>query len=213
MAKTLQEILIDSSSILDLSSSLPTGDDLNTRINYADQAVWDATAVAQLPEFKAEYQAVLTSAVTVPLPVDFREPQENPQLYAGGAWTEYEIIKPEHKYEKSDGERYCYILGNPSDGYNLIFNALVENSTLSLVYQKFPNGFATLSDKCELSDPQYVTRKVESYVLYSRSDDRFTIAEQRANVALSNMMARGQKMGVPANSTKSSFNNPLRNLA
>jgi hypothetical protein len=138
---------------------------------------------------------------------------QNPQFNDGTSWIEYPLIEAEEKYEKSNDERYCYILGDPDSGYNLIVNSIIDGSTLSVVYQRFPNAFATLTDKCELSDPQYVVRKIESYVLYSRTDDRFSIAEQRAQTALANMMGRASKGSTPNRDTKSKFANPLNALS
>lgn len=205
--KTLAQILTDANSTLDLEAALPIGDELTLRTNYANQSVYDAAVNNILPEFKNVYSATVTGA-TLPLPSNFRELEVNPYIYSGG-WLEYPVIDPEDIYTKSSGERYSYVLGNPQGGYNLIFNAQVEG-TASIVYQRYPSGMNTLTSICELSDPTYVTRKIESYVLYSRGDDRLTIAEQRAQQALSNMV--GAKMkgsgGLPK-STKMNFTNPL----
>jgi hypothetical protein len=56
-------------------------------------------------------------------------------------------------------------------------------------------------------------RKIESYVLYARSDDRFQIADQRAETQLANMM--GREMKSPSGmgrDTKMKFNHPLKGL-
>ena len=45
--KTLSDILIEANATLDLDASSPTGTELTTRANYADQAVWDAAATGQ----------------------------------------------------------------------------------------------------------------------------------------------------------------------
>lgn len=211
MAKTLLQILIDANSVLDLEASQPTDEELATRSNYANQAVWDASGAAQLPEFKREYLTSASTLATIPLPSNFREIQENPRIYTNGGWEEWETIEVEQKYEKSSSERYCYVMGNPAEGYNLIFNNIVASDQLSIIYQRYPSGLRTLTDVCELADPQYVTRKIESYVLFSRSDDRLQVAEQRAETRLSNMMAREMKGTIAGpKHTKRSFLNPLR---
>lgn len=209
--KTLLEILTDVNAVVDLSASAPTGTELTTRSNYANQAVFDASATGQLSEFKKEYLTATSTLATVPMPTNFRELQEWPRLLlSDGSWREYEPIPVEAKYEKSSGDYYCYVLGNPSEGYNLVFNNLDSLATLSVIYQRYPSGLLTLSDVCELPDPQYITRKVESYVLYSRSDDRFSIAESRAEKSLANMMGREMKSETgQARQTPSLFKNPL----
>lgn len=206
--KTLAQILTDANATLDLEAALPTGDELTLRTNYANQSVYDAAVNNILPEFKGVYTQTVSGA-TLSLPSNFRELEVIPYIYNGASWIDYPLIDPEDIYEKSSSERYSYVLGNPQGGYNLIFNGQVEG-TASIVYQRYPSGMNTLTSICELSDPTYVTRKIESYVLYSRGDDRLTIAEQRAQQALSNMV--GAKMkgsgGLPK-STKMNFTNPL----
>ena len=205
---TLNDILLDSASTLDLSASLPTGDELDLRINYANQALEDAAATGQLPEFKMEYSLYVTSIVTVPLPTGFREFQEDPKQLTSGGWVAFPEIEAEEKHGNSD--YWCYVMGNPSDGYNAIFNELSTGATLSIIYQRYPSGMVTTSDVCELSDPTFVTRKIESYVLYSRGDDRFQIAESRANTTLLNMIGRKSKSsGGQGKDTLMKFNNPL----
>ncbi len=159
------------------------------------------------------------TSATVPLPSNFHEIQENPQLLdSSGTWNEFEVIEVEQKYEKSSGtnsiNRFCYVMGDPSEGYNLIFNGLISGATMSVIYQRFPSGLATLSDISELPDPQYVARQIEQYVLLSRSDERYPLVKEAAQIQLANMMGREMKgsAGLPR-STKMGFDNPLKNLA
>lgn len=208
MSKTLEQILNDVNSVVDLDDSLPTGTELTTRTNYANQAIYDAAAKNMLPEFKQEYVVAVTGA-TVSLPTNFREMHQAPQLMdSNGNWEEYEVKFAEEQYDNT-ADKYAYILEDGSQKY-LVFNEYTAGATMSLLYQRYPSGFATLTDVCELSDPNYVVRKIESYVLYSRSDDRFQEAEQRAEVALANMVGRGQRgQIVGPRKTKTSFKNPL----
>ena len=210
MAKNLSQILTDANATLDLNADLPTGTELVTRANYADQAVWDASATGQLSEFKREFITTSSTFATIPLPSGFRELMEDPKIYLSGGWESWEAIEVEQKYNKSTQDRYCYVLGNPAEGYNLVFNNIEASDQVSILYQRFPTGLLTLTSICELSDPQYVIRKIESYVLYSRSDDRFKTAESRAQQSLANMMGREMKgtTGGPRK-TGTSFRNPL----
>jgi len=87
----------------------------------------------------------------------------------------------------SSTDKYCYVLGNPSSGYTAVFNNLVSaNCTLSITYQRYPSGFATLTDVCELPDPEYVVCKIESLVLQSRRDERFPLKEAETERKLRN---------------------------
>lgn len=210
MSKTLLQILINANAVLDLDASAPSGTEETTRTNYADQAVWDASAIGQLSEFKREHLTTTSSLATISLPADFRGFQEWPHISTGGSWQSYEPIEVEKKYDRT-GDYVCWVLGNPAEGYNVVFNNIIASNTLSIIYQRFPSGLLTLTDVCELSDPQYITRKIESYVLYSRNDERMQIAEARAQQTLSNMMGRGMKSssGLGNATTKYTFKHPL----
>lgn len=214
MSKTLANILIDVNSTLDLEAESPTGDELTTRANYANQAVWDASSTGQLSEFKLEYLVGVSNNATVALPSNFREIMEYPQMWSNGTWTVFPLVDVEDKYTLDSADYWSYILGNPSAGYNLILNNPLANTTLSVIYQRYPSGLLTLTDVCELSDPQYVTRKVESYVLFSRNDERLQISEQKSEQQLANMMGREMKSSDgQARDTMVKFNNPLEGLS
>lgn len=208
---TLNQILLDSSAVLDLSGSLPTGDELTLRRNYANQAVEDAAATGQLPEFRVEYNLYTTGGTAVPLS-GFRELECNPRALSSTGWREFnEVELVDREDAIADGEDFCWITGNPQSGYVANFSAnLVSGMSLSVIYQRYPSGMPSLTSVCELSDPTYVTRKIESYVLYSRGDDRFQTAEARANSVLLNMTGRRMKgTGGQYRTTHAGFDNPL----
>ena len=208
---TLNDILLDSSAVLDLSGSLPTNDELTLRKNYANQAVEDAAATGQLPEFRVEYSLYTTGGRQVPLG-GFRELECNPRALSSTGWREFNEVELVNREDAvSDGNDFCWITGNPQAGYYCNFSTnLAANMSLSVIYQRYPSGMPSLTSICELSDPTYVTRKIESYVLYSRGDDRFQTAEARANAVLLNMTGRKMKgTGGQYRTTQAGFNNPL----
>lgn len=205
---TLNQILLDSSAVLDLTAAVPTGDELTLRQNYANQAMEDAAATGQFPEFRKEHKQLVVDPFYCTLPSGFREFHTNPMALGSSGWIEYPEIDMEDKYGRSD--YYCYVTGDPIDGYVATFNGLETGMSLSIIYQAYPAQMTTLTSICQLSDPTYVTRKVESYVLYSRGDDRFQQAEARANNVLLNMTGRKMKgAGGQGQDTKMKFNNPL----
>ena len=210
MTRTLEEILKRISADVDLDTTLPTGEELLVRVNYINQAIDDAVDTIQLSELKEEYLVDVSTLSTIPLPNNFRELQQHPRLYSGGSWITYEEIEAEEKYEHSAGEKYCYVMGNNIDGYNLIFNNLTANATLSVIYQKYPTELTTLTDKTEIPDINYLVKKAESYIFASRGDDRYNIAIADADRRLLNMTGRASKTsGGQRRTTKSNFVNPL----
>lgn len=194
MARNLLQILLDAQAFLDLdATTTPSGTDLATRTNYADRAVREAAAYKQLNEFNAVYVTSVSTLASISLPSNFREFLNSPKLDTGTTIYEYPEIRPQERFDKNTDDKYCYVLGNPGNGYTAVFNNLQVGATLSIDYQRYPVGFATLTDVCELSDDTYVVRKIESYVLQSRSDDRFPIINAEANKILENMAGRSDK--------------------
>jgi hypothetical protein len=124
------------------------------------------------------------------------------QPVSDGAWDEFIEIDPLDRFTKSSTDKYCYVTGNPMAGYAAVFNGLTANVTLSMDFQRYPSGLATLADICELPDPTFVTSKLESYVLKSRSDDRYPVIENEANLKLQNMFGRNMKTNGRENTTK-----------
>lgn len=203
MARTLLDILIDTNAYVDLNAAAPTGTELTTRSNYANQAVWEAADVAQFSEFHQIYELDPGTGASISLPQNFRELMVPPrQKDSNGLWGEpFEEIRPLDRFIKTPQDRYCYIVGNPAMGYTAVFQGLIASMTLSLDFQRFPSGLLTLTDVCELPAPGFVTTRVEAYVLESRNNDRFPIVKADANVKLQNMV--GREMKTPNNGTNS----------
>src|SRR3989304_3875903 len=109
---TLNQILLDASAVLDLSGSIPTGDELTLRRNYANQALEDAAATGQFPEFKVEYSLYTTGSKTVPLG-GFRELECNPRALSSTGWREFsEVELVNREAAVYDGADFFYITGN-----------------------------------------------------------------------------------------------------
>lgn len=193
MPRTLSDILIDANAYLDLDASAPTGTELTTRANYANQAVLDASAVAQFSEFHQIYEVLVSNNASVSLTPNFREFVMAPKQNVDGGWVDFPEIKPQERFQKQSTDKYCYVVGNPAIGYTAVFNGLTANMTLSMDFQRYPSGLLTLTDACELPDSTYVTSKVEAYVLESRNNDRFPIVKAEANNKLQNMVGREMK--------------------
>jgi len=208
--QTLSDILIDVNAFVDLEAKAPVGDELDTRSNYASQTIRDAADVGQLPEFSNVYEVNSGTSFTVALPTGFREFEANPKQLVSGTWNDFPEILPKERYNKSTGEKYCYITGNPAVGYVANFSNLDINCTISFTYQCFPTGFPTLSSKCELRDSTYVVTGVESYILQARGSDKFPYVDSIRKNKLKNMFGRAMKSpGGQVRVAPSGFKNPL----
>lgn len=210
MSVTLTTILTDSAAYLDLTATVPTDDELATRSNYADRAVREAAAAGNMKEFSVIFDSYATAA-TVSLPTDFREPEEALYVYdTTGNWVEFPIIQAKEKYKHGPAEQFAFVTGNRADGYVMTINNMASYTTLSLAYQKYPKGLLSAGAICELSDENFVTRRIEALVLESRSDSRFTLADADANRRLGNMVGRSNKKPAgTGNRTSKNFTSPL----
>lgn len=189
MSRTLSNILVDSNAYLDLDASLPEGDDLTVRINYAQQAVREWADFAQWKELSTPL-TLIASLSTGSLPTNFKELEGIPKDALGNYYPE---IEPAQRVYKETSDKYSYIEGNEASGYTITFGNLATLATLSLTFQRSPSNMATLSDVCEVPDDQYVVTKVISLVLQSRSDERFPIVEADSQRRLKNMVGRNSK--------------------
>lgn len=187
---TLSDILTSANAYLDLESTLPTGTELTTRIDFANQALRDGAAAYRFKEFSETFFPSTSTLTSYSMPTNFRELEGTPAIVdTNGDLIGYPQIKPEERYSKDSDANYCYQTGSVGN-YSLTFNNFTANATISIPYQRFPSGMATLTDVCELPDAEYVKLKLISYVLQSRSDERFPTIEAEANNRLLNMIGR-----------------------
>lgn len=193
---TLQEILINTSAYLDQSTDLPTGDDYDTRVNYANQRIREWENAYRFNELKTNLTLSATLA-TISLPSDFTAIAGNPQvlLDSSGTYQEYTQVDPSYIYSQVN-KHFSYILGD-----NIIFNGLSSGATVSIDYYRSAATLATLTDICEVPDGNYVVNGVIANVLQARGDDRFPIAEAKTKELLIGMI--GDNQSSASSSTRS----------
>lgn len=207
MSTTLSEILTAVNAYTDLEAALPTGTELTTRAEFAKQAVTEWANAYQWPELSRTYVVNPAASASISLPTAFAEFEVAPQQLENDVWYEFPEIKQKDKYAKTSTDKYCYLIGDKASGFTAVFNNLTANATLSITYQAQPSLMATLADTCIVPDSEFVKTKIISYVLQSRSDDRFPTVNAEASRLLQNMIGRSQsapKGGInriPRNST------------
>lgn len=186
--RSLSEILIDCNSYIDLTAELPSGDDLNVRINYAQQAVREWANAYRWRQLKERYTNFATGA-SLSLQSNFRELISVPR----SADQEFPEVQVNELGSYVGSDPYSYVSGNPAAGTTLVVNGLpAAGATISFEWQRYPSNMATLSSICEVPDAEFVKMKVISYVLQSRLDERFPIVEAEAQRLLANMIGREQ---------------------
>lgn len=205
---TLSEILQDSSSYLDLDSTLPTGTELTTRIRFANMALSEWGGSSKWRQLKTEAEGYLGAYDSIEIPNFQYLSGPVVEQIADGIYQEYPEIRPEDRYSKDSSEKYCYIMGSQSTGFFLYPNGLATNATLSIPYVRSPSAMATLTDVCEVPDPNFVTQRIISYVLQARNDERFPIVMSEGNRLLRNMVS-AEQLALPGGS----YSTPKKGVA
>lgn len=189
---TLSDILIDCNSFLDLTAELPIGDDLDVRINFAQQAVREWGSSYRWRQLH-QHRDVFATGPTITL-TNFRELTSVPTTQGG---INYPEVTYQDALTQGTSDKYVTVDGSPLSGYVMVVNGLPTSGvTLSFDYQRYPSNMATLSSICELPDPDFVKFKVISYVLQSRLDERFPVVDAEAKRILQNMIGR-EMVSVP----------------
>lgn len=189
---TLEEILIESSSYLDQTTEIPTGDDYDVRVNFANRAINDWQTAYRFDELKKKYVFVASTLATIPMPNDFSVIRQDPQeCKENGSWINHHLI--DSKFAYTDAPIYhCYLQGNAREGFSLYFNNLAVGATISIDYYRSATSLTTLTDVPEMSDPTFITDSIIASVLEARGDDRFPIVRARAQTKLNGMVGDNQ---------------------
>lgn len=191
MATTLEQLLQQSAAYLDLDTTTPTSTELSTRVSFANQAVKEWEAAYQWRQLKVDLVTSGACLASLAVPSGFKNLLAPIREYlSSGVRYDYPEIPVEERYTKNAEDRYCYIVGDPVNGYAFNFNNLPANATLGIPYQRQASLMATLSDVCEVPDPEFVKTKITSYVLQSRNDERFPLVDSEAKRILKNMIGR-----------------------
>lgn len=187
MLKTLSQILVDVNSYIDLTAELPTGDDLDARQNFAQQAVEEWSNAYRWRQLGKSTDYFATGA-THTLEQNFRELTSPPRQ---GNSFEFPEVQRSELFNKNSGDKFSIVNTDYMVGSTLILQGFpVSGATISYSWQRFPSNMSTLTSICEVPDPEFVKLKIISYVLQSRLDERFPTVEARANLILQNMIGR-----------------------
>lgn len=189
---TLEDILLDSASYLDLDAALPTGTELTTRVRFSAMAENEWADAAKWKQLKVESTPSLASFTSIGI-ANFRELNGPPMEYLSeGIYQEYPQVESEDRFYKGQSDKYSYITGNKASGHAIHINGINVNATLTIPYVREPSIMMTLTDVTEVPDPSFITHRVISYVLQARNDERFPVVLAEGNRLLRNMITAEQ---------------------
>jgi hypothetical protein len=179
---TLQDVLIDLGASIDQDTALPTGTDLAVRARLADRAQQDWGEFYTWNDLRITLQpTALLSATSIGLPDNFDRLSSPLYNVATNPADKYiELTTPSDRFKKLSTDKYVYIIGQPGANALIINPALPSGVSLVLDYQSAPSSLVTLADVVQ-APREYLAKRVEYYILFSRSDPRFTFAKQASD--------------------------------
>jgi len=185
------------SSIVDQSDDAPTagGDTWNLRLKYINRAQNRWQEMSDWPQL---YKEVFTNTsqasgnVTVAMPADFKKLAGFPLIIesSSDSGTEYAQIDPQERERYGITDKFCYVLGNPSDGYSLILHPGSLSSGASIYYNYWSAG-ATLASPADVSmcpDPEYLVVESIAQLWEAREDPRYPEMKSEADRRLAQML-------------------------
>lgn len=203
MAYSVAEIQARIAALVDHDASAPsaTSDDYAHRLKLINlaQSEW-----AQLYDWKVLYKeyttltSTATGNVTISMPSDFRKLAGYPRITADGTSTyDFPEISPTERSQYTPtADRFCYILGNPSGGYDLVVNPATSNGQLASSASIYVSYYASAQSLCSpvdvsmCPDPEFLVHRATAYLWQSTEDDRFPIAQAEAEKRLARMLER-----------------------
>jgi len=187
--KTLQNLLEDIGAYVDQSLTLPTGDELTSRVNYVNRALeeWGNSFQWKQLRFSSTVTSVTVGNPSLALPSTFKKLMSPlvDESKPVDKTRNYVEIRPEERLQKGAADKYIYILGDAVRGNSIHVNpSQASGVTYSFDYQAFPSSMATLTDICVNPYPEFISSRAIGYVLEARSDPRFPQVKADADTML-----------------------------
>lgn len=188
----VESILKSVGAITETEAILPTGVDLDVRIQYindalgewADSYTWKDLNTTKTFNITAD-QVALTG---MSLPTTFREPLTPFYITntINGIPDKYELIDKAQRFNMDPDAKYCYIDGTIMNKYLYVNTSLASGAVCQMDYMAFPTAITTTTDYLPITSSQYVISRVSAKVFQARGDARFPGLQAEAQRLLSN---------------------------
>lgn len=203
---TLQDLQDQINTLVSNDSDTPpsdgSDDEWKTRLYliYAAIRVWGTSKDVLWNELWATYThgSALTATTTVALAtlLDYRFPGGFVRLTLNGTTRYVPVIKAENAQTYINaGHLAAYITGSAQAGWTLNFTAMPSASngtlgaTISFDYYKFPFKPTAVSEKIEMSDPNFVVFWVAAQkALLESQNNKYKVFDAQAEECMDNMV-------------------------
>jgi len=187
---TVTELQKRIASIVDERYATPTvgGEEWELRLSLLNQAQDEWASAHEWESMRKYYYPNITVGATITLSADFSEFSDNPRLY-GGSYSngkEWPLIKPTEMNLHTSESEYGYKMGNPAEGYSIIWNpgTLASGSSIQIAYYAFPTSLASPTDITQVDTPDYLVKRAISMRWEIANDSRYQQMEARAREIL-----------------------------
>ena len=209
MLYTVSDVLSDVAGYINQDTTLPTGTELTTWINLINQAQQEWGNSYQWKELRVDKYSPSfgLSFTSLALPSNFKKLMSPVYDMSKTSSNKYLEIPPSDRHLKTSDQKYCYFVGNDLTGKALVINpALPSGASIVFDYQAFPSSVASTTDVLTCPNRQFIVKRVEAYILSSRSDPRFPLVKAEADNSLANMIEEeAAKSGGMNNQTKNYY--------
>lgn len=190
MQKTLQGILNDIGAYVDQDTSLPTGVELTTRVNFVNQSLQEWAETYQWKQLRVSTTIPFAfSGTSSALPTNFKKLMAVPTDVSQTTDNTYMQVSPQERLSLASTTKYSYIVGDDARGFSLnLSHPMASGASIVYDYQSFPSSLATLADISVCPQPNYLVKRTIAYVLEARSDTRFPQVKADADIILQKMV-------------------------
>ncbi len=197
----VSEINARISALVDQSITPPTwgGAEANLRLKFVNMAYSEFYSAYDWLALRKDFWPGITgmSTASVSLPGDYNKMAAMPRNYSTGMvdGEEWSEIQPDKAKTYGTTDKYFYILGNRSSGFNMICHpaTLASGASIYIQYYSIPTSLASPADVPLVPDPEFLVRRTVAYILETRSDARFQQQEVKARETLLNMIQQEEE--------------------
>ncbi len=168
-------------------------DDWNLRRSYLNRAQQDWSERYDWPQLYKEVNSRTsqsTGNATLALPANFRKLATSFKFADGSVTESVSQVDPQEIGRFGQSDKYSYVLGDPSNGYNLILNnvSLGSGASIAFSYYQSPNSLVSGNDVSLCPNPNYLVQQGLYYYFLANEDNRFQDQRAEAEKILANLL-------------------------
>lgn len=220
------DLQVSLANYIDQTNTAPSqgGTDWNYRLNLLNRAQQDWALAYEWPHLYKEINALTslaTGQASISLPADFRKLATLFQYNDGmKTWSAPEIdaptrtrylgivntnvnLSPSAMIPSSipSSNPYCYVLGNPANGWTLVNvpGTYPSGASLFYGYWAYPTSLASATDVSQCPEPEYLVTRALSLYFQAKEDGRFQDMRAEADRYIGEMIDKAATQGYGGN--------------